>query len=107
MHPVDVFVGARIAHLRQAHGLSQTALGGLIGVTFQQVQKYERGTNRVGASRLHAIAGALAAPVQSFFPEATTSGTAPAATTLDTIESVRDPRVRRALGRLIDALAAA
>lgn len=53
---------------RAAMGLSQTALGELLGVSFQQVQKYEQGANRVSASRLHAISGVLGAPVADFFP---------------------------------------
>lgn len=49
---VDAFVGAQLKALRKAAGLSQTGLANQVGVTFQQVQKYERGVNRIGASRL-------------------------------------------------------
>jgi transcriptional regulator with XRE-family HTH domain len=63
----DVAVGQRIRAFRKAAGLSQTELGSQIGVTFQQVQKYENGTNRVGAGRLTQIAIALAAPISDFF----------------------------------------
>ena len=66
---IDAFVGSRIAMRRAAMGLSQTALGELLGVSFQQVQKYEQGANRVSASRLHAISGVLGAPVADFFPQ--------------------------------------
>ena len=59
--PVDAWVGARIAARRQALGLSQTALAERVGVSFQQIQKYETGINRISASRLHQIAVALAA----------------------------------------------
>lgn len=59
---VDRQVGARIAHLRKAAGLSQNALGTAIGVTFQQVQKYETGRNRIGAGRLTEIAKLLGVP---------------------------------------------
>ena len=61
--PIDAEVGHRIRIHRNARGMSQTALGEKLGVTFQQVQKYERGVNRVGAGRLTRIAGILAIPV--------------------------------------------
>jgi transcriptional regulator with XRE-family HTH domain len=64
---VDVFVGEQLRFSRITRGLSQTALGNAVGVTFQQVQKYERGTNRIGASRLFAIAQVLGVPISSFF----------------------------------------
>jgi transcriptional regulator with XRE-family HTH domain len=57
--PVDAYVGARIRVRRSLAGMSQTQLAGRIGVTFQQVQKYERGTNRIGASRLMQICAVL------------------------------------------------
>ena len=69
--PVDHLVGARIRLRRQTIGMTQTELADKIGVTFQQVQKYELGTNRVGASRLAAIAAALEAPIAFFFEELT------------------------------------
>ncbi len=52
-HPVDVHVGGRVRMRRTLLGMSQTTLGEAIGLTFQQVQKYERGTTRIGASRLY------------------------------------------------------
>jgi transcriptional regulator with XRE-family HTH domain len=64
---IDVEVGQRIRIQRLAAGLSQTELGQRIGVTFQQVQKYEKGANRVGAGRLTKIARVLNVPVSSFF----------------------------------------
>ncbi|MGY2051715.1 helix-turn-helix domain-containing protein [Methylobacterium sp. JK268] len=63
----DREVGERIQMLRKAKGLSQTALGKAIGVTFQQVQKYERGLNRVGAGRLQRIAELLEVPVATLY----------------------------------------
>ena len=66
----DVLVGTRVRIRRVELGLSQTQLANALGVTFQQVQKYEKGTNRIGASRLHAIAGVLRVPVSYFFPAA-------------------------------------
>jgi transcriptional regulator with XRE-family HTH domain len=65
--PVDVEVGHRIRIERLARGLSQTALANQLGVTFQQVQKYEKGVNRVGAGRLTKIAEALGVAVGTFF----------------------------------------
>src|SRR5262245_57397545 len=65
--PIDVEVGRRIRVQRMARGISQTELGDKIGVTFQQVQKYEKGANRVGASRLTRIAKVLGVPVSTFF----------------------------------------
>ena len=65
----DRSIGSRIAAYRTAQGLSQTALGQALGVTFQQVQKYEKGRNRVGAARLQAIADFLGVPVSTFFDE--------------------------------------
>ena len=63
----DRVVGERIASLRKAKPLSQTALGSAVGVTYQQVQKYETGRNRIGASRLRQIADVLGVPVSTFF----------------------------------------
>ena len=69
-HPgsVDLHVGHKIRDRRKELHLSQTDLGTKVGVSFQQLQKYENGTNRVGASRLAAIAKALGVPVGYFFP---------------------------------------
>ena len=66
---IDAFVGGRIAWRRTALGLSQTALAQRLGISFQQIQKYETGTNRVSASRLHRIATVLGVSIETFFPE--------------------------------------
>jgi transcriptional regulator with XRE-family HTH domain len=66
-NPVDEHVGSRIRLRRQVVGLSQEKLGESLGVTFQQVQKYERGTNRVGASRLYDLSRVLEVPVNFFY----------------------------------------
>ena len=66
-NPVDVHVGTRLRLRRQVLKMSQTHLGDLLGVTFQQVQKYERGSNRVGASRLWKISHVLNVDVGFFF----------------------------------------
>lgn len=65
--PVDVHVGGRIRQCRTLRGISQEKLGDAIGLTFQQVQKYERGMNRVGASRLYDLSRVLEVPVGYFF----------------------------------------
>lgn len=69
-HPIDVEVGKRIMLRRKVIGMSQSTLAQGLGISFQQVQKYERGTNRVGSSRLNQIAQVLCVPISSFFPEA-------------------------------------
>ncbi len=68
-HPVDVHVGARLRQRRTLLGMSQTALGNAGGLTFQQIQKYERGSNRVSSSRLYEFAKILDVPVSHFFEE--------------------------------------
>jgi transcriptional regulator with XRE-family HTH domain len=65
--PVDVYVGARLKMRRHELGMSQGTLAGAIKLTFQQVQKYEKGTNRMGASRLMQIANVLDVPPTFFF----------------------------------------
>jgi transcriptional regulator with XRE-family HTH domain len=68
-HPIDVHVGSRVRLRRNMLGLSQEKLGEAIGLTFQQVQKYERGANRIGASRLHELSRVLDVPVDFFYDE--------------------------------------
>jgi transcriptional regulator with XRE-family HTH domain len=68
-NPIDIRVGARLRLRRNMLGLSQEKLGEAIGLTFQQVQKYERGANRIGASRLHELSRVLDVPVSFFFNE--------------------------------------
>ena len=131
-HPVDVHVGSRVRQRRTLLGYSQGELGDALGLTFQQVQKYERGANRIGASRLYQISRVLEVPVSFFYdemPEAITSaapGSMPPglAETPDhfdhdplakreTLELVRayykitDARVRRRLFELVKAVARA
>src|ERR1700694_1144771 len=67
--PIDVQVGSRVRLRRNMLGLSQEKLGEAIGLTFQQVQKYERGANRIGASRLHDLSRVLDVPVSFFFDD--------------------------------------
>jgi len=66
-NPIDVHVGSRIRLRRNILGISQEKLGEHLGITFQQIQKYEKGTNRVGASRLQEIAAVLQVPVSFLF----------------------------------------
>jgi transcriptional regulator with XRE-family HTH domain len=68
-HPVDIEVGRKIRLRRAVVGLSQEALGEAIGVTFQQIQKYERGLNRVSSSSLFQFAKALSVPISYFFED--------------------------------------
>ena len=126
-HPTDVSVGKLLRSRRMLLGMSQERLGGLLGVTYQQVQKYERGTNRIGSSRLHELGRILAVPVSYFFEETTARGIDEAAGGFvpetppqrdepegrDTMELVRafnrigDAQVRRRVLELTRALAAA
>src|SRR5262245_56571422 len=70
----DKYVGARVRMRRLMVGMSQEKLAAALGLTFQQVQKYENGTNRIGASRLQAIAQSLQVPVAFFFDGAPDGG---------------------------------
>ncbi len=69
-NPIDIHVGSRIRLRRTMLGMSQEKLGESLGITFQQIQKYEKGTNRVGASRLQNISSILNVPVSFFFEDA-------------------------------------
>ena len=66
-NPVDIHVGSRVRLRRTLLGLSQEKLGEAVGLTFQQIQKYERGANRIGASRLYHLSRVLDVPVSFFF----------------------------------------
>ena len=68
-NPVDIHVGGRVRLRRMLLGMSQEKLGEHLGLTFQQVQKYEKGINRIGASRLFDLAQVLGVPVQFFYEE--------------------------------------
>ena len=105
---VDVHVGLRIRAARLAAGLSQERLGTALGITFQQVQKYEKGANRVGAGRLSDIARVLAVPVSYFFeseageaqPGTLNEGFNDVTVVLSTSEGMR---IARALARIGDS----
>lgn len=78
-NPIDRHVGSRVRMRRMLAGISQEKLGEALGLTFQQIQKYEKGANRISASRLQQIAKKLEVPV-SFFFDGAPSGDAPSAT---------------------------
>ncbi|MCG8694481.1 MAG: helix-turn-helix domain-containing protein [Minwuiales bacterium] len=124
-NPVDIHVGKRVRMRRTLMGMSQTKLGDALGLTFQQVQKYENGSNRIGASRLYQISQILAVPVSYFFEEmdqltAVANENAPATgealprgdlvAKRETLELVRayyrivSPRVRRGIVDMIRAI---
>lgn len=126
-NPIDIHVGSRIRLRRTMLGMSQEKLGEALGITFQQIQKYEKGTNRVGASRLQNISAILNVPVSFFFEDAPgdsasgVSGMAEASSSnyvVDFLSSseglqlnrafvkISDPKVRRKLVDLVKALAA-
>ncbi len=131
-NPIDVHVGSRIRLRRTLLGMSQQKLGEAIGLTFQQVQKYERGANRVGSSRMFELARVLDVPISYFFEEmgadtaqrgrqhamghaveVSETGEPDPMTKRETLELVRayykitDSKVRKRLFEMTKALAAA
>jgi len=101
---IDILVGRNVRLYRLNAKLSQTALGERIGVTFQQVQKYERGSNRVGASRLTQIATALGVPITAFFEGIKHSPTAEATADmpLDLIADAQALKLAKAFAEISD-----
>ena len=100
--PADAEVGTRIRIRRRELGMSQAQLGDLIGVTFQQVQKYEQGTNRISASRLGRVADVLQVKVKDFFDEQSMISdsqidnlTSDEIRLVRALDTIRDERVRR------------
>lgn len=125
-NPIDVHVGSRVRLRRMLLGMSQEKLGEQLGLTFQQVQKYEKGVNRIGASRLFDMARVLGVQVQFFYDEAPAAASAMAPgmtevpaeayvpdilTTREGLElnkafaRISDARVRRAIVELVRSLA--
>jgi transcriptional regulator with XRE-family HTH domain len=103
--PVDLHVGARLRYRRMLLGMSQEALAGRLGLTFQQIQKYEKGQNRVGASRLWRLAQALDAPVGYFFedlPDAPAEGASRDPRPLDFVSSPEGLDLNLAFERIGD-----
>ena len=126
-NPIDIHVGSRIRLRRTMLGMSQEKLGESLGITFQQIQKYEKGTNRVGASRLQNISSILNVPVSFFVEDAPCDASPgqPGASessssnyVVDFLSSseglqlnrafvkIDDPKVRRKIVDLVKALAA-
>jgi transcriptional regulator with XRE-family HTH domain len=114
--PLDVMVGARIRIFRTHRGMSQSDLAARIGVAFQQVQKYEKGINRVGASRLSRIAAVLDISIGDLFEPSRnkrSDAKSPfrllaerdALRVLTAFSRTRDPRVRRAIALLVETIA--
>jgi transcriptional regulator with XRE-family HTH domain len=117
--PIDVLVGQNIRICRLQQKFSQTELGRRIGVTFQQVQKYEKGTNRVGASRLSRIADVLGVPLVALFDGSPTATQHPeheetprallanphSLRLLQGFDRIGSDAARAALLQLVDALA--
>jgi transcriptional regulator with XRE-family HTH domain len=68
-HPIDIHVGGRVRLRRTMLGMSQDKLADSLGLTFQQIQKYEKGVNRIGASRMYEIANVLEVPIQYFYED--------------------------------------
>ena len=66
-HPIDIHVGQRLKQQRKLQGISQENLAKQLGITFQQIQKYENGTNRISASKLYELSQILKTPIQFFF----------------------------------------
>jgi transcriptional regulator with XRE-family HTH domain len=89
--PIDLHVAARLRMRRMMQGVSQEALAARIGVTFQQIQKYEKGQNRIGASRLFQLAQALSAPIGYFFEGLPDDGAEAPVIEPDVIQSLTSP----------------
>lgn len=126
-NPTDKHVGSRVRMRRMMLGMSQEKLGDSLGLTFQQVQKYEKGTNRIGASRLQQISNILQVPVSFFFEgaPATMTGASPHSIVADDPSYVQDflatsdglsltkafmriktPKLRRRIVDLVEEIAA-
>jgi transcriptional regulator with XRE-family HTH domain len=114
--PLDIEVGQRVRTFRLQNGFSQEKLGDQLGLTFQQVQKYEKGTNRIGAGRLQRIANILGVPVADFFTSHRQGEVAPAEVfrLLDTAAALRlvraysrinNPKLQQAITRLVESIA--
>lgn len=124
-NPIDIHVGSRVRLRRTMLGMSQEKLGESLGITFQQIQKYEKGANRVGASRLQEIAHVLNTPVSFFFEDAPSTGKTAGAGFSETESTnyvvdflssteglqlnrafvkIKDPKVRRKIVEMVRAL---
>jgi transcriptional regulator with XRE-family HTH domain len=115
-NPVDVLVGARIRIFRKRRNMSQSELGKKLGVTFQQIQKYEKGANRVGASSLQQVAEALKVSISELFGDVADTGRQADATRISTFDAqafrvaeafttIPDKELRTVLVKLIETMA--
>ncbi len=114
-HPIDVHVGSRVRLRRTLLGMTQTQLGERLGITFQQIQKYERGANRISASRLYQMSHILDVSVSYFFDDLDEGASAWSPDDImlkrETLELVRayyrigGPAVRKRLFELTKAMA--
>jgi transcriptional regulator with XRE-family HTH domain len=108
-NPIDVHVGSRVRLRRTLLGMSQEKLGEAIGLTFQQVQKYERGANRIGASRLFDLSRVLDVPVAYFFEDMSSEVAARTPSRLKGLADIKpepfepDPMVKRETLELVRA----
>lgn len=107
---VDMWVGRALASLRQQRGLSQSALAKSLGLSFQQVQKYEGGQNRLSAGRLFELATVLECSIGDFFPPGPVpaqaiSMTAEKRTISQNFTRIEDKTLRRSVAHIIEALA--
>ena len=108
-NPIDIHVGGRVRLRRMILGMSQEKLGEQLGITFQQIQKYEKGTNRIGASRLQNIATVLSVPVSFFFDGApgqgnsSTSDSKSGSYVVDFLSSSEGLQLNRAFVRISDS----
>jgi transcriptional regulator with XRE-family HTH domain len=107
---VEIAFGARIRTARISAGLSQTALGAPVGITFQQVQKYEKGADRIAASTLQGLATVLGIHPGSFYDDAPmpadgSPSVEAAIKAAEALQQIRDPRVLRQLSMLAQRLA--
>lgn len=108
-NPIDIHVGGRVRLRRMMLGMSQEKLGEQLGITFQQIQKYEKGTNRIGASRLQNIATVLSVPVSFFFDGAPGQGSSGASDSksgsyvVDFLSSSEGLQLNRAFVRISDS----
>lgn len=89
-NPIDKHVGSRVRMRRMMLSMSQEKLGDALGLTFQQVQKYEKGTNRIGASRLSQISNILGVPVSFFFEGAPHVGVSQSGKALPPVDYLQD-----------------
>ena len=101
-HPIDRLVGSRVRLFRTAQGLSQTSLAQDLGITFQQVQKYENGANRISASRLFDISRLLGVSITELYSGAQEAGFGSTAEAIGVPPSQLDHKIIRALARIGD-----